>query len=107
MRIAFHGADRRETDQPRAGGDFQSDCGRNGNARTGVRARAKTDNDRLRGTEFFRYSIEIFEQGSGIFPVVRPLTRELSILIEPRQTAARGGKFEGENSLLRVKGGGL
>jgi hypothetical protein len=98
VRVAFHGADRRETDEPRAGGNFQSDCGRNGNARTGVRTRPKPDNDRLRTTKFFRYSVEILEQGSGVFPVVRPFTRKLEIIvIQPGQTAARGGKLEGEN----------
>jgi hypothetical protein len=47
--------------------------------------------------KLFRYSVEILEQGSGILPVVRPFTYKFDIVIQPRQTAARGGKFESEN----------
>src|SRR5437016_3454783 len=63
-----------------------------------LRFSRKSDDDRVWSAKFFRYSGEILKKDSGILSIVRPLPREIGIvLIQPRQTAARCGKFQRKN----------
>ena len=43
------------------------------------------------------HDLEVLEKRCGIFSIVRPFARELDFAIQPRQAAARGGKFKRES----------
>src|SRR5581483_9890295 len=105
-RIALHGTDGRVTQQARVRGNAQPGCSRNGDARARVRARSQPDDDGFRGAEFFTPRVEIREKPRGILAVVRPLAHKLRRRVQPRQTAPRGGKFEGENFHAQIGSGG-
>jgi hypothetical protein len=59
-------------------------------------SRAKSDSDRFRSAKFSS-TPEVLEKRCGVFSVVRPFARELDFAVQPRQAAARGGKFKREN----------
>src|SRR5207247_2884773 len=75
--VALQCRDRWKTDQVRTRRNLHSDRRGNCDARPRVRARAKSDDDRVWSAKFFRYSGEILKKDSGILSIVRPLPREI------------------------------
>src|SRR5262249_12447573 len=90
-------ANRGISDQARITRKLYSDACRNRDARCGIRARAKSDNDRFRSAKFSSRFLKVLEKRCGIFSVVRPFARELSFAAQPNETAARTGKFKCES----------
>src|SRR5262245_39758325 len=97
LRIEFHRANRGIPNQACITRKLHADRSRNRNARSGIRTRAKSDDDRFRRAKFFSHSLEILEKRRRVFSIVRPFASKLNFAISPGTADALRGKFKRES----------